>query len=370
MLKSDKAYQLTWELDHLEEYQKSEDYEPVRTSASTDAIHSIGLGKPLPPDLRIRFESDSPCIGLTDFPYALCSPMVMSERMIDVLNSVGKFAYEQIPVEIYRKDYRIKTYSNRNETLIDFELEPLSKNYYLVQVLETITIDDDKKSVLDEENYLPDSAGLHKTIEALDAAQIPPLFQVDSFTEIFISAPAREALKKACIYGPAYQPIVIYAFTKEVDVPVPVIRQDVQDLPFRIHQLIPEEMTEHLLIQTARKRMCHSVFRDRNLIGITWEANFFGNQSFYKYTDSNAVMGRWTSPPKYVDIVKEYLDTQTADLLDAFSSLDLTSLDVLEQTICEAEDFFRGLFVANDPLILTPDGRLLWSFPQITQRMN
>jgi hypothetical protein len=224
------AYELEHGLDHYEEYdlpwrnligdifiQEWKDYWGTKG-------HGIEvLNYPIP----IIYKGEIAVVEHIDFPYTNNLWLVMSQKMLDVLKSVGDFPHRVIPVEIRQ--------GMKNNQIFDWWIvenevssEGALTNYVFVQFTQYTNVFDKERSIYKPSDLVPNRIrSVEEYVFRIPQNGLPPIFKIaESPVLTFISADAREALKEAGITGVAYTPLNGYQSPEVssalVDVPVKI----------------------------------------------------------------------------------------------------------------------------------------------------
>jgi hypothetical protein len=204
----EEVYFLGWSIDHMKG-----SYSGIRLLNFAEFnnkverlinIESYNLPDPL------IFRADFRFLSQTDYPPQILNWPIMSRRMYYTLLAVKDFPHRAIPLimESTKLDVSQPTYRT-----ID------SENFVAIQFLEHANYFDYERSIYNLEEQYPERYILNKPPE-----EFPPLFRLSvNPGAIFISAEAREALKKAGIVGTAYFPASQVGLPQEIDLPIPLI---------------------------------------------------------------------------------------------------------------------------------------------------
>jgi hypothetical protein len=240
----DYAYKLSWEVNHFRELglDWNEDIEIVRYEGYDDYLFNktTEFKHPNP----IIYQGCKPIVEHIDYPYPNNSWNVMSRRMYETLISVREFPHRVIPVAmvnsltfVWRDWFEETTLTRDNAYEIDqAEWYKRSKNlrkevcfgeYLAVQITEHLNILDREKCVfnkymtkemlrkseeefeIEPEDRLSDLEMENQHIDEyafkIPENGLPPIFKIpEAKTTTFVSAEAREAMKKAKITGVEY----------------------------------------------------------------------------------------------------------------------------------------------------------------------
>lgn len=203
------AYRLTWELDHLEQYDGLYDAELTRFPDWDNVYTQFWRPNPIVINHSISFTAQNPLMNLLDYPYTDVGWIVVSKRMLTVLQSVQNFPHQLVPVEVL----------GDNEPLED-------RQFSVLQLLEQLDVFNQAQSVYENEHENRPGRYMGISDYALDvpAEGFPPIFRIHANpTELFVSGAARDALEAAGIVGPAFELLEATGRTPEVDVAVPTL---------------------------------------------------------------------------------------------------------------------------------------------------
>jgi hypothetical protein len=220
--RTDRAYRLTWELEHKEFNDREHDIEIWKFPGSDWTTRLMDITPYDLPD-PVIFNADFAQLTRTDYPENDVNWPIMSRRMYYVLCSVGNFSHRVIPIAMlddlaypYERERCFITDGNPNPEVTNFD------EFVAVQLLEENDYFNFEKS-----KYEP-SPDFPKWVRFVDEFVLnepkkgfPPLFRLSAYSvALFISTEAREALKEAGIRGTTYCPLSGYQ--DEVDIPVPI----------------------------------------------------------------------------------------------------------------------------------------------------
>jgi hypothetical protein len=156
-----------------------------------------------------------------DSLYALEGCPIFSQRMIDVLLSVGKFAYRQYPIAVLEERGELDPY----EDVEKFKRMSLRNDLFIFQTLEFLDIFDwekSKYSQTDLSRRLNVPGDVSRYVLKAPNNGFPPLFRLPPLypIDLFISREAREALEKAGITGNGFKSLLHPMGNPEIDVPI------------------------------------------------------------------------------------------------------------------------------------------------------
>jgi hypothetical protein len=188
----------------------------------------------LPETVFFYMYSNLKFIKELDILYADAGNYIVSQCLIDTLLSVKKFKYRKYKIAIleegatrFRKNpegYKSpEPYTNPEE----FKKKSLRDDMYIFQPLEILAdVFDWENSIYQQYDYdkelnVPSSIREFVLKEPTDG--FPPVFRLkEDPVTLFISAEAREALKKAGIKGTSYLSLKGYAIGRQSEVDVPI----------------------------------------------------------------------------------------------------------------------------------------------------
>jgi hypothetical protein len=218
--RTDRAYRLIWEYEHLEFCDDENDIE-LRPFPGWEETSTLMEVTPYELPDPVIFEGELRMLPCTDYPTNNVNWPVMSRRMYYTLLALGNFSHRVIPISIM--DDRAYPFESHRCFLPDGSPNPEvtnSDDFVAVQILEHSDYFDFDRSTYRRNTRRPE------WIDAIDAYVLneppegfPPLFKLSvRSTQLFISAEAREALREAGIHGVAYYPLD--SLQSEVDNPV------------------------------------------------------------------------------------------------------------------------------------------------------
>jgi hypothetical protein len=220
--RTDRAYRLTWEVDHKEFNDR--DYD-IEIWEFPEWEKTSRLMKISPYDLPspVVFNADFAQLARTDYPENDVNWPVMSRRMYHVLCSVGDFPHRVIPVAMlddlafpFERERCFTVDGKPNPEITNFD------DFVAVQLLERSDYFNFELSEYEPDPDFPDLArSVDQYILNEPHGGFPPLFRLlVTPSSLFISTEAREALRESSIRGTAYYPLD--GFQPEVDIPVPI----------------------------------------------------------------------------------------------------------------------------------------------------
>lgn len=208
---SQSAYQLTWELDHLDFYEVEHDAKLMPFPGSEQII-ALADAEPYNFAEPVFFEANSHIVNNTDFPENDVDWPIMSRQMIEVLQSLGDFPHQIIPI-LMNSSY---TSENSNH---DFVAVQLTSHLRIFNY-------ENSRYRRRDEDFPEIVIGVSEFAIDIPSEGLPPLFRLSAYDiALFISGEAREALRECDIKGTAYVPLYGYrdGNRAEVDIPVPTL---------------------------------------------------------------------------------------------------------------------------------------------------
>jgi hypothetical protein len=205
MKKTQKAYVLERDLDHLEE----EYHEAwVDLDDMFDGWESVG--HTFKQSDKSRFSSHPPekfsmhaffdYLEYTDFPVTEQSWPIMSKRMIETLRTAGEFRHETFPI-----------------TMIDSNINPPDINnienhdYEIIHILEHLDVINHEESVYKISSTTGTIRNIDRLVLKTPPNGFPPVFRIVGYIhDIFISHDAKTALEKDSIKGLRFVPLDRY----------------------------------------------------------------------------------------------------------------------------------------------------------------
>jgi hypothetical protein len=218
--RTDRAYRLIWEFDHLEFCDAEND---IELCIFPEWEETSKLRQTTPYELPdpVLFEGDFKVLPCTDYPTNNADWPVMSRRMYYTLLALGDFPHRVIPIAIM--DDRAYPFESHRCFLPNGQPSPEVTNFddfVAVQLLEHSDYFDFERSEYEPNPKFPKRVRyVDKCVLNEPPQGFPSLFRLAAYSvELFISAEAREALREAGIRGTAYYPLD--RFQSEVDIPV------------------------------------------------------------------------------------------------------------------------------------------------------
>jgi hypothetical protein len=141
-----------------------------------------------------------------DYPIIDWNVEIMSNRMIDVLKSVGVFNYEVFETEMIDDTFFEDKFDSSGHLLSNV---PSLNNYRLIQLLDFLKIFDFEKSIYKPLRSNPEFPGIVKKLVLKEPKNgFPPIFRVlEKPASVFVSSIAKEALEAAHIKGCVFEPV-------------------------------------------------------------------------------------------------------------------------------------------------------------------
>lgn len=138
-----------------------------------------------------------------DYPYPDNSWNVMSRKMYEALLSVGDFPHQSMPVAIV--DWRVQP-EDWYDTTGNLKKDIALRDYVAIQITEHLDIFDYDKSTYTMREDRPGMIDdVKEFVFKIPADGLPPIFKVSAKDfYVFVSAEARQALKKAKVSGTRY----------------------------------------------------------------------------------------------------------------------------------------------------------------------
>jgi hypothetical protein len=193
--RTDEAYRLDWDITHLGTGEIEEDAW-LSNYPNYPGVNGLILNHPSGLPERIEFEAIGSMLAKTDYPYTDVRWPIMSQRMLDVLLSVGSFPHSAYPVVMIDVEWDAKAKK------LSF---PRTENHNYVAIHLTKYLDafDFENSVYERSTINPDVVKNIRWISLRETdTGFPPLFAVEpASTKLFVSAEARTALEAADIQG-------------------------------------------------------------------------------------------------------------------------------------------------------------------------
>lgn len=234
---NENAYQLLHDISRLDSMPSGDAYDlrafEFPKASELWQTHSIKLLE-LPEITFFYMYSNLKYIKELDMLYAHAGKYIVSQRLIDTLLSVKNFNYRKYKIAILEdgatrfqktpEGYKPpEPYVNPEK----FQIKSLRDDMYIFQPLEILS------DVFDWENSIYQQSELSKQVGSPGHVRefvlkeptggFPPVFRLqESPTTLFISAEAREALKKAGIKGTSYLSLKGYAIGRQSEVDVDI----------------------------------------------------------------------------------------------------------------------------------------------------
>jgi hypothetical protein len=220
--RTDRAYRLSWEFDHLESCDEEYDI-TIRKFPEWERTNSLYETTPYELPDPVLFEGGFEMLPCTDYPTSDVDWPVMSRKMYYTLLALGDFPHRVIPIAIMNN--RAFPFESHRWFLSDGQPNPEVTNFddfVAIQLLEHSNYFDFELSEYEPSPKFPEWVrSVNKYVLNEPREGFPPLFRLSAdAVELFISAEARKALREAGIRGTAYY--LLDGFQSEVDIPVPL----------------------------------------------------------------------------------------------------------------------------------------------------
>jgi hypothetical protein len=153
----------------------------------------------------VEFQGLLSTVRQTDFPVIEEGWLVMSKRMVDVLESVGSFPHRVLPTRILDGDLgrSLAEGDRRFDEQGNFNPEFYTDDYVLLQITEHLNAMDLEHSVFQRLNPKTNNvSGVRKFVFKDIGREYPPIFRLSNCKVfLFISEAAKQALEAAEIQG-------------------------------------------------------------------------------------------------------------------------------------------------------------------------
>jgi hypothetical protein len=219
--RTERAYRLGWEFDHLEVSNQDDDIE-IREFPGWEKTSKLMKMTPYELPDPVIFEGDFEVLPHTDYLTNDVYWPVMSRKMYYTLLALGDFPHRVIPIAIM--DTRAFPFESHRCFLANGQPSPAVTNFddfVAIQLLEENEYFDFEHSEYEPDPDFPEWVlSVDKCVLNEPPNGFPPLFRLAAYSvALFISAEARAALREAGIRGTTYEPLE-NKFQKEVDIPV------------------------------------------------------------------------------------------------------------------------------------------------------
>jgi hypothetical protein len=220
------AYRLSWDVDYFERFGIDGRDELLFNPFDGYARSAFFDPEPFAHPDPVVYSGYFPTLTFIDYPLTDNGWCVTSRRMYEVLRSVGDFPHRVIPVAVAdtQRPRSERAYAN-GKLNSSFHLW----NYLAVHIDRHLDLFDETRAVFTRDSAL-DIVDIEQYAFQIPAGGLPPLFRVSvDPTTLFISHPARVALRAARISGPRYISLAGFrgGVGDVVDVPVdltPLVR--------------------------------------------------------------------------------------------------------------------------------------------------
>jgi hypothetical protein len=175
-----------------------ERYEEISTGMS-DPSEPVEFPNP------VQFHGLLSTVKQTDFPVTEEGWLLMSKRMVEVLESVGSFPHRVLPTRILEGDIgqSLAEGDRRFDVQGNFKPEFYTDDYVLLQLTEHLSTMDLERSVYDYYNPRVNMlSGIEKLVLKDIGQEYPPIFRLSHCpVDLFITDVAKQALEAAGIRG-------------------------------------------------------------------------------------------------------------------------------------------------------------------------
>jgi hypothetical protein len=219
--RTDQAYCLSWDFDHLEVSNQENDLE-IRQFPGYEKTSRLRKTTPYQLPNPVIFEGDFEVLPHSDYLTNNVYWPILSRRMYYTLLALGNFPHRVVPIAIMNT--RAFPFDSHQCFLADGQPNPEVTNFddfVAVQILEHKNYFNFERSEYEPDEEYPTIPNyIYKYVLDEPSEGFPPLFRLAAqTTQLFISSEARMVLREAGVRGMAYEPLDT-RLPKEIDIPV------------------------------------------------------------------------------------------------------------------------------------------------------
>lgn len=199
-----KIYLLNWDYNHSGDLERDAFHIkfPNSDKASTIFLNSKHKDK-LPQ--KILYKANFNIISKIDYPLTDLNIPILSDRMIDILKSVGTFKAILTPVIMIDDTYLENVLDAKNELKPDV---PVFNNYKALTIIERENCFDYNNSIFEPSELNPEIPGYIKKLVLKFDNVLPPIFRIkESPSKLIITGKAKEVLESNNIKGCVFEEV-------------------------------------------------------------------------------------------------------------------------------------------------------------------
>jgi hypothetical protein len=217
----ESAYLISWDLERFQNSQSDYDLEFLATKATGAINTKLARALEYLATPYLVFQDLNGAYQNTDFPYSATLLPIVSRKFTKVLEAFPNLKYKLHPALIVQKtneEVNDDFYNADSQTI-----KVLSKDFFVLQLLEHTDVFDWQNSVYVQSDSLPERAEKITEYVLLNPETLPPIFRLMADPmRLFVSDQFRMALKVAGVLGIEFQSL------KRIQ---PFINQSVVDHP-------------------------------------------------------------------------------------------------------------------------------------------
>ncbi len=197
-----EVYKLNWDFNHSGDPEKDAFHLPFKNDNEfgADIISTRAFDFPK----QIYLQANFNLIPEYDYPLTSLMVPVLSDRMIEIISSLGEINIRLIPVVMISDTYFDELFDSSNNLKPEV---PVNTEYKIVQIMSYLKAFDYENSKYEEDFILP-VGHINKLVLKKAQNGFPPIFRIEEkASEIFVSEVAKEALEAADIKGCIFEPV-------------------------------------------------------------------------------------------------------------------------------------------------------------------
>lgn len=200
----DVVYTLDWDYNYSGDSGRDAFHLPFEKDKEF-AADMISTREILVPDV-IYLQANYKIISALDFPLTSLSSPIMSDRMLNLINSIQHVNQRHIPVKMIDDTFMGKLFDDEGQLL---SYVPVNEGFKALQIMEYTDAFDYENSVYEDDFILP-VGFIHKLVLKTPQNGFPPIFRIKQCaSKIFISQQAYTLLHKNEVKGCVFENVEV-----------------------------------------------------------------------------------------------------------------------------------------------------------------
>lgn len=200
----EKVYKLNWDTSHLHD----SEYDAYHLTFEGDMLIGANMisTRLFEMPSRIFFRGNFNVIPAIDYPITSLTIQILSNKMIEILNSVGHFKYRSIPVSFIDDTHKGLFLDENSRVLPHIRA---NHDYKAVQLLECTDVFDYEKSHYEEDFLLP-VGHISKLVLKEPVTGFPSIFKIEqTLSTVFVSEKSKMNLLNNGIKGCVFEDVEV-----------------------------------------------------------------------------------------------------------------------------------------------------------------